>query len=364
VARGTSPIWSTSGHLLFERDGAVWAMAFDPAKGTVVGAAVPVVRAGEIGSLRCGGLGYRLSASGTLVYIPPDFFESRIVTVSRDGVERALDLPTGPYASPRVSPDGKRVVVDRGSSTIEVLELERGTRAQIAAPAFGSSFPSWTADGARVVARRFNLPHWIAADGSGRSARIAGCTINDYPVAPGSDGDSVLTVRIQARTGGDLMLTSVGGKFPPRPLLQTPAYEGGPQLSPGGDWLAYQSNATGRPEIFVGRYPALDRSWQVSEGGGVQTRWSVDGREIYYRSGEQMMAASFDGRGAQPVLGRPAALFADDYDFGQGLSIPNYDVAPDGRFLLIRRSPSGGRLHVVLGWAGELERLLAAGGER
>jgi Tol biopolymer transport system component len=364
IERGSTPVWSPTGHLLFERDGMVWAAAFDPAKGAVAGDPTPVMKSGEVGALRFGGLGFRLSANGTLVYMPPDFAESRIASVSRDGVERALELPTGPYASPRISPDGKRLVVERSSSTIEVLELARGMRTQLTTAAFGSSFPIWTADGRRVVCRRFNLPHWIAADASGRSDRIPGCAINDYPTAPGPDPDSVLTVRIQAGTGGDLMLVSISGSFPPKTLLATPAYEGGPQLSPDRKWLVYQSNATGKPEIFIRRYPALDRAWQVSEGGGVQTRWSMDGREIYYRSGQRMMAATFDGAGAEPLLGRPKDLFADEYDFGQGLSIPNYDVTPDGRFLVLRRTPSGGRFHVVLGWAAELERLVASGGVR
>ncbi len=171
-------------------------------------------------------------------------------------------------------------------------------------------------------------------------------------------------IGIRPETSADVYLTSISGAFEPKVLVATPAYEGGPQLSPDRRWLLYQSNASGEPEAYLRRYPELNRAWQVSEGGGVQTRWSADGREIYYRSGRQMMAATFDGRDAEPLLGRPEALFADEYDFGQGLSIPNYDVTPDGRFLMLRRTPSGGRLHVVLGWSAELERLITSGGVR
>ncbi len=363
VERATSPVWSATGHLLFEREGTIWAAAFDPGS-RVLGSAVPVVRAGEVGSLRYGSLGYRLSASGTLVYMAPDFDEKRVVAVSRDGGEKALEMPPGTYANPRVSPDGKRLLVERNSSVSEVLELARGTRTQLAAPAFGTSFSTWTSDGERVVSRRFNVPQWVAADGSGRFGLIPGGSVNDYPSAPGPDPESILSVRIRPETAGDLYLTSIGGAFEPKALLATPAYEGGPQLSPDGNWLLYQSNASGQPEIFVRSYPALDRAWQVSEGGGVQTRWSADGREIYYRSGQRMMAASFEGRGAEPALGRPGLLFADEYDFGQGLSIANYDVTRDGRFVMLRRTPSGGRLHVVLHWTEELKRLLATGGLR
>jgi hypothetical protein len=102
----------------------------------------------------------------------------------------------------------------------------------------------------------------------------------------------------------------------------------------------------------------------VSEGGGVQVRWSRSGNELFYRANQQMMAVAFDGSGEEPVLGKPRALFADFYDFGQGLSIPNYDVTTDGRFLLLRRGTQGGTLRVVLNWTEELKRAIDREGGR
>jgi hypothetical protein len=150
---------------------------------------------------------------------------------------------------------------------------------------------------------------------------------------------------------------------PLRPLLATPAYDGGTQLSPDGHWLLYQSNPSGQAEIFVRRYPALDRPYPVSAGGGVQARWSRNGREIYYRNGQRMVAVSVDTTGAEPVFGTPTALFADEYDFGAGISIPNYDVTSDGRFIMLRRGPNGGNLRVVLNWTEELKRILETNGK-
>jgi Tol biopolymer transport system component len=156
---------------------------------------------------------------------------------------------------------------------------------------------------------------------------------------------------------------SISGKFQPKALLMTPAFEGGAQLSPDERWMVYQSNETGQAEIYVRRYPALDRAWQVSEGGGVQPRWSSTGREIYYRGGQHMMAATFDASGADPAFGKPVALFTDVYDFGQNVSIANYDVTRDGRFIMLRRG-TGGRLRAVINWTEELKHVLAAGGVR
>ena len=100
---------------------------------------------------------------------------------------------------------------------------------------------------------------------------------------------------------------SIGGAFEPKALVATPAYEGGAQLSPDGRWLLHQSDASGRPEIDVRRYPSLDRQWPVSDGGGVQARWSWNTGEIYYRSGGRLVAASLDASGAEPVFGKPVA---------------------------------------------------------
>jgi serine/threonine-protein kinase len=338
-------------------------MGFDPERATVSGTATEVLPESSLASPLYGSLPYRLSPTGTLVTMPREFDEKRVVAVTRDGSERALDLPPGAYGVPRVSRDGRRLLLE-GSRTVEVLDVERGTRTRIAVGTFGTSFATWDRDSRRVLLRRQTVPTWVAADGSGRGGALPGATINDYPAAPGTEPDSMLTVRIAPETAGDILLTSITGTFPERALLATPAYEGGPQLSPDGRWLVYQSNESGEPEIYVRDYPALERAWQVSEGGGAQTRWSRDGREIYYRSGGRLFAATFDGRPAEPRLGRPAALFVDEYDFGPGITTPNYDVLPDGRFVFLRRTPSSGRLHVVLDWLPELERLIAAGGAR
>jgi hypothetical protein len=108
----------------------------------------------------------------------------------------------------------------------------------------------------------------------------------------------------------------------------------------------------------------MDREWQVSEGGGVQAHWSGTSREIFYRSGQRMMAVAFDGSGAEPSFGKPRALFADEYDFGQNVSLPNYGVTSDDRFIMLRRGTRGSSLRVVIHWTEELKQILAAGGAR
>jgi serine/threonine-protein kinase len=358
----STPVISATGHLLFEREGAIWAVPFDSSRAAASGRAVEVLAAASLAPPLYGSLPYRLSRSGTLLYMPREFEEKRVLTVARDGSERALDLPPSQYVLPRVSPDGRRVLLER-SQTIEALDVARGTRTQIASGTFGNSFGMWSDDG-RIVFRRHTVPVWVAADGSGRGGPLLGATIDDYPSAPGPEPGTVLTVRIRPETAGDILLRSIDGDPRERTLLGSAAYEGGAQLSPDRRWLVYQSNESGEPEIYVRAYPALDRAWQVSEGGGAQVRWSRDGREIYYRGGGRFMAAAFDGRSAEPRLGRPFALFADEFDFGPGITAPNYDVTPEGRFIFLRRTTASGRIRVALDWLPELERRIAAAGSR
>ncbi|MGH9364885.1 MAG: protein kinase domain-containing protein, partial [Thermoanaerobaculia bacterium] len=362
--RATTPLWSPTGHLLFARDGAVLAAPFDEKAVAVRGAATPVIASGLLGTSASGALGLRLSSNGTLLFLPQDFQVKRVVSVARDGSSLALDLPRARYTNPRVSPDGQRVMVESGGSLLETLNLERRTRTRLTAEAPGTSFPTWSKDGSRVVFRRFNSPFWISTDGSGKQGQVPRALTNDIPSGPGPDPDSVLVTRISAETAGDVYLLSISGAFEPRALISTRAYEGGAQLSKDGRWLVYVSNESGQSEIYVRRYPALDRRWQVSEGTGLQPRWSGDGREVYYRNGASLMAVAFDGSGNEPVVGKPTALFKDEYDLGWGITIANYDVTPDGRFLMLRRDAQSGALRIVLNWTEELKQILGKGGVR
>jgi hypothetical protein len=222
-----------------------------------------------------------LSPTGTLLQLPVGFTYKRVMSVARDGAALSLDLPWGSYGNPRISPNGRRLMVEAADSVIEALDLTRGTRARLTSAAIGTSFVTWSADGSRVVFRRFSSPFWVAAEGSGDSGPVAGATVNDFPSAPGPDPDSMFINRIRPETSADVFLLSMSGAFEPKVLIASPAYEGGAQLSSDRKWLLYQSNASGQAEISVRRYPALDRQWQISEGGGVQARWSRDSREIF-----------------------------------------------------------------------------------
>jgi len=365
VERATTPVWSPTGHLLFGRDGAVLATAFDEEGVRARGVATPVLPQGLVGTSRSGALGLQLAANGTLLFMPRDFHQQRLVSVARDGSALTLDLPRGRYGFPRLSPDGHRVMVVSEFNHLAALNLERGTRASLTTAAPGTGWCVWNRDGSRIVYRRFNSPFWISADGTDQQGEVEGAGVTDFPTGPGPDPDSVLVTRVQPETTGDVFLLSLSGAFAPRPLLSsTRGTNGGAQLSPNGRWLAYVSRESGQFEIHVRRFPELDRLWQVSEGGGTQPRWSATGHEIYYRGSPSLRAVPFDGTAEEPVMGKPQALFRDEYDLGIAATLANYDVTPEGRFLMLRRDSQGGHLHIILNWTEELKRELAKAAAR
>jgi Tol biopolymer transport system component len=151
---------------------------------------------------------------------------------------------------------------------------------------------------------------------------------------------------------------SLDGRVPARPLLQTPAYEASAQFSPNGRWIAYVSDEFGPSEIYVQPFPGFDRKWQVSTHGGTEPRWSRDGRELFYRSEDRMMAVQVSIKADIP-FSQPVQLF--EHPYLRSKTRPIYDVARDGRFLMIRDEPGSRQLIVVENWIEELKARIAAG---
>jgi Tol biopolymer transport system component len=136
------------------------------------------------------------------------------------------------------------------------------------------------------------------------------------------------------------------------------------RFSPDGKWLAYVSDESGRPEVYVQPYPALDQRVPVSTDGGAEPVWSPDGRRLYFRSEKHVMVATFTAT-SPPEFSVPRMLFTDRFVRTQGENHTHYDVAPDGRLLMLE-DPAGlanrppGEMVVVLNWAEELKRLVPA----
>jgi Tol biopolymer transport system component len=135
-------------------------------------------------------------------------------------------------------------------------------------------------------------------------------------------------------------------------LLEGASRERAAMFSPNGRWMAYASDESGRFEVYVTPFPGPGPRTPVSTDGGVEPLWSRDGRELYYRENDRLMAADF--RGAADTIGRPRVLFEGRFEktAGMGGDTANYDVAPDGRFVMVRRKhlQAPTTIQVVLNW--------------
>jgi len=221
--------------------------------------------------------------------------------------------------------------------------------------------------------RRDDLPNVYgqAADGSGTLERMTTSVDSLLPNSVTPDGQHLLGSRRTDKTSWDVVLfplADAAQNLGPNPskaatsklqsLIETPAAEFAAVTSPDGRYLAYQSNETGRFEIYVRLFPRVnDGRWQISMSGGGSPAWSRTGRELFYLDGAgNLMAVPVEPSAATFTAGIPTRIF-DARKYNRSLFA--YDVQPDGqRFLMLKESDRHPNVVVVLNWVEELKRLL------
>jgi eukaryotic-like serine/threonine-protein kinase len=355
VESGTFPLYAPSGHLVFFRDGALLGAPFDVDRLEVTGPIVRVLENLAVGTTMDAPLA-ALSNAGSLAYAPSDAGTTRLAWVSRQGVEQPITETPRRYQYPRLASDGRRTVV-AAAGDLWIQDTARATFTRLTSEqTVGNAFPVWTPDGTRVLFRTLTGMYWTAADGSGHPEAIAGSLSGDLPCSVAPDGDTLAFMRQNAQTSRDIYVLSLRGQSQPRPVVNTPAYEGGAQFSQDGQWMAYASDESGQMQVYVRPFPGPDRRWPVSTQGGTQPLWGRNGKEIYYRVGNKMMVVDVSA-GVDLTLSQPRQLFEQRYVF-QNVSVANYDVSPDAqRFVMVKDDAGSGRLNVVLNWTEELKRL-------
>jgi len=260
--------------------------------------------------------------------------------------------PPRGFQGAMVSPDGRRAAVgvtDARRFDVWLLDLESHVLEPLTVD--GISLPgAWSPDGKRVL-YSFNSGGgmrlgWLDADRSGAETLLGEARRAQFATAVAPDGGAVVFERSELGTRRDLWILPLRGERVPRPYLITPADEHDAALSPDGRWLAYTSDESGRDEIYVRSFPVPGKAVQVSESGGQVPRWARRGTELHYWGGGRMMAAELVADDPVRVL-RREALF-DISDYAQGADGRQYDVLPDGRFLMVRRGSEREKVNLAI----------------
>jgi serine/threonine protein kinase len=354
---GNYPRYSPTGHLLVTRGGALLAVPFDAAALAVKGGPVPVVEAVAMSTAN-GASQFAVSDSGALIYVTGDAGDTErpLVLADRKGGITPL-LPSRAYKSVRYSPDGRRLAL-RIEEDIWVHHLARQTTSRLTVGSVIVSAPVWTPDGNRMIFSWNALSIvWKPSDGSGAEEPLVS---GERPISPSSvsrDGQFLAYTEVAANGSQDIWVVPLNGDRKPRAFVQTPLTEEGPVFSPDGKWIAYQSNVSGQPEIYVEPFPGPGGKFQVSVDGGSEPHWTADGRELIFRRGPSWIAAATT---LSPTFthGTPRELFQTPFFVG--------DVAPDGKqFALVQQPsdaavPSTSLLHLVVNWFEELKEKLPA----
>jgi hypothetical protein len=366
---GTYPRYSPSGHLLFERDGRVFAVPFDPHRLEVTGQPVPVLD-GVKTSPNSGAADFAVSDTGSLVYLPENAYthDGLIVWVDRKKQVKELAAPARHYGSPHISPDGERIAVaipsGSSGSDVWVYEIPHGTLTRLTFDEH-SSAPLWSPDGKRVAfaTTRPTGPAILMkpADGSGaEETLVLGESLILVPTSWSSDGKFLAYWTVGSATGRDIWITPIAGERKPQPFLQTKFNEMQARFSPDSRWIAYQSEESGRYEVYVQPFPGPGGKWQISTNGGTMPVWAQNGRELFYMRSGKLMSV---GITSQPTFSASTPQIVADYPpllMGR-LSNGAYDVSADGqRFLFVKANVENGppeEVRVVLNWTEELQHL-------
>ena len=377
-----------SGHLVFARKGRLLAVPFDLDRLEVTGSEVPVLDGinhsiyTNSSELETGAGQFSFSETGMLAYVAGSVYPEGKYTpvwVDRKGREEALGLEPEDlkdYAIGRVSPDGRQVLLTDAYPPQDVwlFDLDRQTlrrqtfEGKNDAAIWGPGPERFTLfsdrEGPALYTKRFDT-------GPGELERLARDDLG-VPVPSSWSRDEQLafvTMPLEEEQSMDILIVSREGIV--EPFLQTRFHEAWPEFSPNGRWIVYASNESGRNEVYVRAYPGPGSSDQISTRGGRRPAWSRDGEEIFYRGPQlEFYSVRIDVAGERLRPGPPEELFEGPY--AATAPLRSYDVAPDGRFLLIKKPDEAAQtaaieeffptsIRLVQNWFQELERLAPTG---
>jgi eukaryotic-like serine/threonine-protein kinase len=355
--------YAPPGYLLFVRDRTLVAQPFDPKAVKTKGEAIPLAE--QIGTDSVGLATFSVSRDGTLAYRTGEA-GARLLWVDRSGKELDTIGERGEYGNPTLSRAGDRLAYGlsdprSGKTDVWVRDLTRNVSSRFTFGGANNGVALWSPDGGTIVFRSdrngvfdlFEKP----ASGQGDEKTLLKDDANKFATDWSRDGRYIAFGSQGKKTGWDSWALPTFGDRKPFPIVAGPFSELMPVFSPDTRWVAYQSNESGRSEIYVQSFPGAGGKWQVSSSGGQDPSWRADGKELYYRSADQKLMAVDIQAGESFKAGIARPLFTARVQ--PGISRNKYVASADGqRFLLV--APLGREAMspttVVLNWFAELAR--------
>jgi Tol biopolymer transport system component len=333
----------------------------------VAGPAVPVVDSVALNATD-GAAAFDVSDNGTLAYLPLTSYvtDNDVVLVDRRGKETRALPATDRYDHPRLSPDGSHISVDirspNSAGDVWVFPVGRAGGTRVTSEGGRDFGAEWTPDGRELIYSSEHPTYDLyrrAADASRPAEPLVTGGYDRYTGGASPDGRLFTFVFSAPNAGSELWTVPLTGRATATRYLANGFNLAHPTISPDGRWMAFDSDESGRVEIYVQSFPdPMRKRWKISPSYGSEPMWTRGGRELVYRKGDSVMAVSLDLENGR--IGQPVALFAGPYQDNPGWTRPrSYDVSPDGERFLLTRVPGDRprpRIAVVLNWFDELRQ--------
>ena len=354
VRDGVNPKYA-NGHLIYQRDRALFVQAFDPKRLVLSGNPVPLVNELQLGGQQGFSVGaVSASDTGTLAYLAGAKAPSELRWFDRAGSRLGSLGEPGDYADVALAPDGAHATVTdtdsaRFTRDVWIYDVARGLRRHFTDGSATGTSAIWSPDGSRVMfrsARKYlGDLYERASTGSVGEQLWFGDATDKSPVSWSPQGEVLYQV-VGLDTGSDLWIVPLQGDRTPTPFRHTRFNETQGTFSPDGRWVAYVSDESGRLEIYVTPSDGTGEPMLVSPGSG--PRWRRDGRELFFWVGNRLTAATMNVKGTTLEVGVLAPLFEQRHRENQGAS---YDVSADGqRFLVNTPAEEATPIMLLINW--------------